>query len=103
MKKVYVKPVMESEAFVANEDGAACYYVKCDTWTGHSKIFGGLGCKGDEVIVKNPKLVDNSNSEELGFTGYQEGDWWFGSIDNKEPTWHHVEVREVTGNKSNAS
>ena len=29
MKKSYVKPVMESEAFVANEYVGACHYVKC--------------------------------------------------------------------------
>ncbi|MCI5481301.1 MAG: hypothetical protein MR416_09025 [Lachnospiraceae bacterium] len=29
MKKVYVTPVMESEAFVANEYVAACWWVTC--------------------------------------------------------------------------
>ncbi len=30
MKKVYVKPVMESEAFVANEYVAACFKITCN-------------------------------------------------------------------------
>lgn len=30
MKREYVKPVMESEAFVANEYVAACWVVECD-------------------------------------------------------------------------
>ncbi len=36
MKKSYVKPVMESEAFVANEYVGSCWYVVCDQ--GHTAI-----------------------------------------------------------------
>ena len=36
MKKEYMKPVMESETFVANEYVANCYYVTCDK--GESEI-----------------------------------------------------------------
>lgn len=42
MKKVYVKPVMESEAFVANEYVAGCWKIACEegtyTYLGGEKI-----------------------------------------------------------------
>lgn len=42
MKKTYVKPVMESEEFVANEYVAACWDLKCDT----------IGCEYDKYAVR---------------------------------------------------
>lgn len=40
MKREYVKPVIESEEFVANEYVAACWYIYCDK--GHTMIYAGV-------------------------------------------------------------
>lgn len=57
MKKAYVKPVMESEEFVANEYVAACWKLTCQAgyWGGYSNH---ENCKGDYIKVQGDTLTD---------------------------------------------
>ena len=55
MKKEYVKPVIESEEFVANEYVAACWYIYCDK--GHTMIYAGV----------NEPIFDTSREDNDSF------------------------------------
>ena len=99
MKKAYVTPVMESEAFVANEYVAACWRIVCE--------------KGkEEIIVTNeplPNLFDDDDFLKIGEKWYYFGS---GFTHNPEvqgfifgvPFAHEVEVIEKSkGNGPHAS
>ena len=64
MKKAYVKPVMESEAFVANEYVAACWDVYCQgSWWGYFHQ-----AHGYVDTYKSDKAPDPSSDDEDPFT-----------------------------------
>ena len=100
MKRTYVKPVMESEAFVANEYVAACWKVTCDTVGGHSV------CNGSSAIISDADR--ETHIKDFGFMDQfpdgafvvQSGNWYNGEIGGRT-TWHHVSIEEATN--SNAS
>lgn len=100
MKRTYVKPVMESEAFVANEYVAACWKVTCDTATGHGD------CKGSSTIISDADRKDCIKKMNFGSPfpdgnlAIQPGNWYNGEIGGRT-TWHHVSIEEATN--SNAS
>ena len=88
MKKAYVKPVMESEEFVANEYVAACWTLTCIT-VGHE-------CAGKTKIVKAEKLDDIVDDYiDLG------ANWksYVGAIGESGNIYHIV----TAGNETNAS
>ena len=75
MKKVYVKPVMESEAFVANEYVAACHRIKCEY--------------GEEGYAKDPSFDawdrDGDGFGQAVLMGNTLFNYYTGSINGKEP------------------
>lgn len=104
MKKAYVKPVMESEAFVANEYVAACKNVYCNL---HGKSF----TYHDEPT---PEKDDDDGFwyfegftvggiEHVGASWYYTGDK-LGDFNIFEEEGHRVSVRDIaTTDHPNAS
>ena len=76
MKKVYVKPVMESEAFVANEYVAACYRIKCK---------GGEEGYVDLADDPNFDWLDSSDKDGFGTTLDGPQQYYTGVINGKGP------------------
>ena len=71
MKKAYVKPVMESEAFVANEYVAACWTMTC---TNSTKSCGDYEYKGDTSVLGGLSLQGGSTTTGSGtYTGTIDG------------------------------
>ena len=80
MKKEYIKPVMESEMFVANEYCAPCYLVECD--------------KGESMIIKpnheptfdpkNNTILPDPDSDDDGFGVINNQNVYFGEINDKK-------------------
>lgn len=69
MKKVYVTPVMESEAFVANEYVAACYNVKC----AQDDVAGRL-CNYPERLIKTGDWTLSEWLDKNGDESFHKGD-----------------------------
>ena len=71
MKRAYVKPTMESEAFVASEYIAVCTGATYDAWCNHSGyIFhddngNGIIDRGDDYIYRNDACGEHYRSEEM--------------------------------------
>lgn len=100
MKKSYVKPIMESEAFVANEYVANCWEAFCEG--GHSII-----------VTKEPVFEYNIGQDDDGFV-YLLGRTkaYYGTIEGCEgyqdyfnKTYHKITDVQLkgTGNSANAS
>lgn len=103
MKRTYVKPVMESEEFVANEYVAACWKVTCDTFLDPNHYI----CRNKSEIVRadNEKdigedFASGNKFPNTNVIAFQGGRWYNGTIGGNE-TWHHVSIEEATN--SNAS
>ena len=81
MKKAYVKPVMESEAFVANEYVAACWRVQCIV-------------DGEEFIITTEPTGEADGD---GFT-YSDGEWqyWGNRFKHKAENWFLMPFHDVT-------
>ncbi len=100
MKKSYVKPVMESEAFVANEYVGVCYYVKCSD---HSE---GEVKKLDHAPTYN---ISDSDNDGFVFSVYQPNRFYSGTINGQNGTvryasgcyGHPIENDPVLINKDN--
>lgn len=75
MKKEYVKPVMEGEAFVANEYVAACWVVDCDK------------CR-DILVYSSEKPGTTYNIHGSSIEIYT------GTINGKEPCTTYSEFKE---------
>lgn len=73
MKKAYVKPVMESEAFVANEYVAACWRVSCND------------C-GEEMLYYGDINWDYDDGDDFVKAG--DTQMYLGSINGHEPEEH---------------
>ena len=72
MKKEYVKPVIESEEFVANEYVAACYKIVCN------------GGEEDYIKMEKAPTWDAYDSDNDGFGNSFSGRYYKGLIDGKE-------------------
>ena len=96
MKREYVKPVIESEEFVANEYVAACWWVTCapttisflpqDPFGRHS------ACKGHSV------RVGESEPELTRLDGALGNNWYRANINGKE-THHPVTSQDRTSSE----
>lgn len=96
MKREYVKPVIESEEFVANEYVAACWWVTCNP-----KWVDGLpqdllnfhrGCKGHSV------RVGESEPELTRPDGAWGDNWYYANINGYE-THHPVDSKDRTSSE----
>ena len=102
MKKAYVKPVMESEAFVANEYVAACKQVECS--------YHGSFIYHDEPTPENDddgfwyyEGFSIGGIENIGASWYYTGDK-LGNFNMIEPNGHRVTVKDIaTTDHPNAS
>ena len=97
MKKAYVTPVMESEAFVANEYVAACYRIRC------------TGGEEGYVDLAHEPTYDWNDGDKDGFgstvTGPEE--YYTGVINGKDPHEKHYylwkgEVNPIQSNIRNS-
>ena len=89
MKKAYVKPVMESEAFVANEYVAACYWAKCDPQGIQDLGRKHESCKGHSARVGDTKPQLGG---ALDYGAVLVGNNWCNIEINGISTLHPVEV-----------
>lgn len=112
MKKEYVKPVMEGEAFVANEYVATCYTIICDNNCGYveTKSLDGVGNHGTAKIYTGT-IGEGSNKDgcehydiprevptNLGdYLWYKFLEWLFGDAFTTEGTvyYHPVSVKDT--------
>lgn len=107
MKKVYTKPVMESEEFVSNEYVAACYLFECEG-----------KCKGTEK-VKDPVRIGELTKQGTGnyyiYTGTFAGNAakdcqeyteditpdWYGTFWGSKLLW--ALIKEIFGGQTETS
>lgn len=85
MKKAYVKPVMESEAFVANEYVAACWTVACDKCDAIQEGYDALYA---QVKQGNTLTGDIFAGDLGGVRGCQEY-----KVPNQKPSWTNFWAR----------
>lgn len=123
MKKEYVKPIMEGEAFVANEYIAACWTIDClecgaydevydkdkqnymnastalgyDTYTYPGKINGVDPCRSTTETSK-PSWVDDVFLGELIWWALKK---WFGAKDDEVVSYYHTIQFENSWTHSN--
>lgn len=112
MKKEYTKPVMEGEAFVANEYVAACWTVEClnckaydevhqDVYKEYSSsvgepVYGDIYMYSGEIDGVDPCLSNTTTTKPEWVTGWW-GElfwtalkWWFGFNDPETTTYYHT-------------
>lgn len=83
MKKEYVKPVIESEEFVANEYVAACWIVTCKNHSNESFIYH-----------QDPTEADDEDNFVYISDGFFKG-WWYNGDELGDKFWgisHHVDL-----------
>ena len=83
MKKEYVKPVIESEEFVANEYVAACWIVTCKNHPNESFIYH-----------QDPTEAKDEDNFEYISDGIFKG-WWYDGDELGDKFWgmsHHVDL-----------
>lgn len=114
MKKAYVKPVMESEAFVANEYVAACYTVRCKECGAYQegydslnegvtemdvvgKIYAGnLGGKRGCNEIRIPNTEPDIWKDFWGWLGWQIFIEWLGWPAGSQTTGYYHKVTSVS-------
>ena len=82
MRKIYIKPEMNSEEFVTNEYIAACWSAECKTLDHYY-----LACYHQTVTVKSEEKPE---LEAIRSIYGSEKVWWNGSI-NGVQTYHYVQ------------
>lgn len=110
MKKEYMKPVMESEAFVANEYVAACWFIRCNRnhniYSDVVKNKDSAEAALDSVSVKHTAFDKNDIHKGIDFD--LDGHW--GILENASKYYHHstwngfiipCEVTAIQTNKDN--
>ncbi|MGN0422060.1 MAG: hypothetical protein ACI4EY_04925 [Lachnospiraceae bacterium] len=95
MKKEYVKPVIESEEFVANEYVAACYRITC---IGHKGIQSHTAHGSITLQLEKDPNPDFFDLDEDGFVYYVSppyGNSYMGKIGGENGP-HPIEWKNIT-------
>ena len=96
MKREYVKPVIESEEFVANEYVAACYVVTCT-----ETIIGTTG-HGTDVVFLDSAPTESDQDDDGFYRGYLS--WWYkGTINGHQGSPVPHPVKWVSGENGGAA
>lgn len=99
MKREYVKPVMESEEFVANEYVAACWEVSCTGYEASLTHGAHSACGPTKMQLENDPTFDwGIIQDKDGFASYEypfKGNGYSGKI-NDVAGPHPVTVRNLT-------
>lgn len=121
MKKTYVKPVMESEEFVANEYVAACWRItclnskqSCGSISGKDAYPSGLTVdeNGNGIYIGNIGRTDPGCQSERNYKDYKFDSWedffiFLRDVLNNDITndtvYHPVAVEDGWENHPNAS